>query len=66
MTIVTSAQRPKRPRQSKAKDVALTGPALVTAARKHGSKQSVELKDDPKADARVMAWFAKNVRPPGT
>jgi hypothetical protein len=46
--------------------MALTGTAIVTAARRRGSKQSLELKDDPEADARVMAWFAKNMRPSGT
>jgi hypothetical protein len=30
------------------------------------TKLLVELKEDPEADARVQAWFARDVRPLGT
>jgi hypothetical protein len=66
MTIVISAHRPKRQRRRKAQSAVLTGPAIVTVARKRGPKLPVEPAPDPEADARVAAWFARNVRPRGT
>jgi hypothetical protein len=57
MTIVTYVHRPKA--RPKAQPPALTGPAVATP-RKRGPKP---LEDDPEADARVAAWFARNVRP---
>jgi hypothetical protein len=49
-----------------AQPLALTGPAIVAASRKRGPKPRAELPDDAEADARVAAWFAKNIRPPGS
>jgi hypothetical protein len=65
MTIVTYIHRPKRPTAAK-QPPALTGPAVATSIRKRGPKPPVELQDDPEADARVTAWFSRNVRPLGT
>jgi hypothetical protein len=59
MTIV-HAQPPKRQRRPKAPEPALTT-AIVTT-RKRGSKPPPELPDDAEADARVKAWFVRNVR----
>ena len=60
MTIVSYAHRPKRKRRvPKAQSAAMIGSIIVT-----GRKLAVELKHDPEADARVAAWFAKNIRPP--
>jgi hypothetical protein len=60
-----SAHRPKRQRRRKAQP-ALTGPAIVTVARKRGPKQPAERAVDPEEAARVREWFARNLRPPGT
>jgi hypothetical protein len=65
MTIVTYVHRPKRQRRSKAQPATATSPAIVTAAGKHRRKPATKPKDDPEADERVRAWFARNIRPPG-
>jgi hypothetical protein len=64
--IVTYAHRPKR--RPKAQPPAPEGasskmPTAVVMPRKRGPKP---IEDDPEADARVTAWFARNVRPLGT
>ena len=64
MTIVT-AKPPKQHPRPKSQPAALIGPAIVTT-RKQGSKFPAELPDDPEADERVKAWFARNVRPLGS
>jgi hypothetical protein len=61
MRIVTYVHRPKR--RPKTQPPALTGAVVVKSIRKRGPKPPVELKEDPEADARVAAWFARNVRP---
>jgi hypothetical protein len=64
MTIVHT-RPPKHQRRPKAPQPVLT--AAIVTTRKRGSKPpTAELADDPEADARVKAWFARNVRPLGT
>jgi hypothetical protein len=63
MTIVT-AKPPKRQPRPKPQPTTPIGPAIVTP-RNRGSRLLDQLQDDPEADARVKAWFARNVRPVG-
>ena len=59
---MTSMPRPpRRRRPPKAPQPALT--AAIITTRKRGPKPPVEIPDDPEVDARVVAWFARNVRP---
>jgi hypothetical protein len=58
---ITYARPPKRKRPPKPPQPALA--AAIVTTRKRGPKP---VPDDPEADARVRAWFARNVRPLGT
>jgi hypothetical protein len=60
--IVTNNHRPKRPRK-KRKSPELGVPAVVTLDRRGRHPKVVHLEDDPEADARVAAFFAKSMRP---
>jgi hypothetical protein len=62
--VIVHARPPKRQRRLKAPQPALT--AAIVTTRKRGSRPPADLPDDAEADARVKAWFAKNVRPLGT
>jgi hypothetical protein len=63
MRIVTNNHRPKRPRK-KRKSPEFGVPAVVTLDRRGRQPKVVHL-EDPEADARVAAFFAKSMRPPG-
>ena len=58
------ARPPRRQRPPKAPQPALT--AAIVTTRKRGSKLPAELPEDPEADARVAAFFARTLRPIGT
>ena len=61
---ISYARSPKRQRSLKSPQPALT--AAIVTTRRRGAKPSAVLSDDPEADARVKAFFARNVRPLGT
>jgi hypothetical protein len=65
--IVTHVHWPKRPPR-KRKAAALQVPAIVTTASRKRTKllrpDEQALDDDPEADARVKAFFARMIRPP--
>ena len=64
MTIVT-AKPPKRQPRPKPSPTTPIGPAIVTPQNRR-ARLLDELPEDPEADARVKAWFARNVRPVGS
>lgn len=63
MTIIYG-RPPRRQCPPKAPQPALTTAIVTTHTRR--SRPSAELPDDPEAEARVKAWFAKQLRPRGT
>ncbi|HXA21732.1 MAG TPA: hypothetical protein VNW90_05495 [Acetobacteraceae bacterium] len=66
-SIVTCVHRPKRPPREKARAVAITGPAIVTAAstRDRAIRCCEETDADQKASPEIKAFFARMMRPPG-
>jgi hypothetical protein len=65
--IVTSTYRPKRAPRKKAKAVAITGPAIVTATSKRDRDRRREMVDDGHEDSpEIKAFFARMMRPPGS
>lgn len=55
-------RRPKAPR--KPLPAKITGAAIVSARKPgKGRKAPVEQANDPEADARVAAFFARNIKP---
>ena len=66
MTIVTYQHRPKRKRPPKAAPAAITGPRIISA-KTPGKvvRPRPEAVDDPEAEARVAAFFARMIRPRG-
>ena len=64
MTIVTYRPGPKRKRPAKAIPAGISGPRIVSAQKPgKGRKAPAEVVDDPEADARVAAFFARMIRP---
>lgn len=63
--IVHYVHRPKRPPRKKPKAAAAV-PVVVTATKRSIPKARLMAKmlDDPEADARVKAFFARMIRPP--
>jgi hypothetical protein len=58
--------RPPRKRPAPAVAAVLTGFCIVTTTMPGKPRQPpVDSPDDPEADARVKAFFAKMIRPPG-
>jgi hypothetical protein len=65
MTIVTA--KPPRKRRQEPQNAAIAGPVIVTA-RKLGKRLNASLEQaepDPETEARVAAFFARAIRPPG-
>jgi hypothetical protein len=58
MTIITYHHRPKRKRPKPPPEI----PAPIVRAPKRGKRRTVDLPDDPEADARVAAFFARMIR----
>ena len=63
-TIVTYHPKKPAPRR-KAQAAAITGSAIVTATKRSARRTKPGPEDDAAADARVRAFFARMVRPPG-
>jgi hypothetical protein len=59
MTIITYRHRPKRKRPTKPPPEI---PTPIVHAPKPGKRRRPELPDDPEADARVAAFFARMIR----
>jgi hypothetical protein len=58
--------RPPRKRPAPAVRAVLTGSCIVTTTTPGEQRQTtVDSPDDPKADARVKAFFARMIRPRG-
>jgi hypothetical protein len=58
MTIITHRHRPKRKRPKPPPEI----PTPIVHAPKPGKRRAVDLPDDPEADARVAAFFARMIR----
>ena len=56
----------KRARQPKAQPAAITGSAIITTTKRDVRRPAREPEDDAEADARVRAFFARVMRPPGS
>jgi hypothetical protein len=64
MAIVTYVHRPPKRQKQGPQARPAAGPAIVTAAPKR--QRGPKAPDDRPVDPEVAAWFARNVRPPGT
>lgn len=62
MTIVTA--RPPRPRRPASAKPAHAMAAVIATTRKPGRRLPAPLAEDPEADARVRAFFARMIRAP--